>query len=72
MSMVTITIEDIPQSRVKVVSTPSFELMMKKTKFDALTSAEGYAITALNAIRAASKRIGAMVIPVPRVGNGRK
>lgn len=68
---VTITIEDSPGGKVKVVSQPSFELMMKKTKFDDLSSAEGYAVCALNAIRAASKKQGPMIIQVPKLWGNR-
>lgn len=57
MAKVIITIEDIPEGKVKVVSDPSFEIMAKRTlSGHDLTAAHGYALRALNAITDAAKQ----------------
>jgi len=66
MAKVTITIED-QGNKVKTVATPSAEFMLKKLKYGEMTSAEGYALCALNAISAASKKQGKLIISVPRI-----
>jgi hypothetical protein len=71
MAKVTFTIEDIPGGKVKVVMTPSAETLLQKIAShgpEALTAAEGYSFTAVNAIRTASKRQSNIIIPVPRIG----
>lgn len=70
MAKVVIVIED-QDGRVKTVSTPSFAYMASKLKHGEMTSAEGYAICALNAIREASKKMkqnsGKLIVPLPRI-----
>lgn len=68
MAKIVITIEDLPTKGVKVVAEPNFETMMKM-QFSGyeLTSAHGYALYALNAIRAESKRQGPTKFLIPRV-----
>lgn len=57
MAKITITIEDFPGDKVKVVSDPSFENMVKLAHNGSLlTAAHGYAFLALNAIRSESKK----------------
>lgn len=57
MAKITITIEDFPGDKVKVVSDPSFENMVKIAHNGSrLTAAHGYAFLALNAIREESKK----------------
>lgn len=72
MAKVTITIEDSPGGKVKCVMTPSAETLLKKIASHgphALTSAEAYAFTAINAVRAASKaQSSTIIVPVPRIG----
>jgi len=67
MAKITITIVDSPGGKVAVKVDPSYELMMKMTKAEQLTSAHGYALLALNAIREESKRRGPVNIKVPRI-----
>lgn len=56
MAKVTITIEDAPGGKVKVVAEPNFETMMQKhVSGNGLTAAQGYALAALNSIRMAAK-----------------
>lgn len=70
MARVTITIEDLPNGKVKIVADPSFEILTKITvNFSDLTSAQGYAIFALNQIRMASKA-GNINISVPKARRG--
>jgi hypothetical protein len=69
MAKITITLED-HLDKVKVVSDPNFETMIKmEVSGTALTSAHGYAIAALNAIRAHSKAPGPSKILIPRIGH---
>lgn len=69
MALVTITIEDTPDGRVRVVATPNFETMMQmNASGHSLTSAHGYALKALNAIRDESKRREPTRIWVPPLG----
>lgn len=57
MSKVTITIEDLPDGKVRTVCTPNFETMIQmQTSGHDLTPAHGYALKALNAIIQASKQ----------------
>lgn len=69
MAKVTITIEDIEGGKVKVKSDPTFETFMKKqVSGERLTSADGYAMSALNHIRAKSKeQQGIIKVGVPRI-----
>lgn len=67
MARVVITIEDI-DGKVKVVAEPNFETMLKMEVSGAgMTSAHGYAITALNAIRRESKKLEPTMIKIPRL-----
>ncbi len=56
MAKITIEIEDTPDGKVKVRSTPNFETMCAMDMSgNTLTAAHGYAFLALNAIRHVSK-----------------
>ncbi len=67
MAHVTITIEDMPGNKVKVVATPTIEAMVKmNVSGEPMTSAHGYAFLALNAIRQESKKQGPTQILIPR------
>lgn len=68
MSKIVITIEDTPNG-VKTVANPSFETMMHKLAAGyKLTSADAYALTAINAILKESKSSAPTKIYVPRIG----
>ncbi len=57
MAKVTIIIEDTPNGMVAVKAEPNFETMMKKNMSgNSLTSAEGYAVSALLHVRLAAKK----------------
>lgn len=71
MAKVTITIEDLPNGKVRTVSSPNFETMAKMAKAEALTSAHGYAITGLRAIHAASREQGNLIVKIPKLKHGR-
>lgn len=70
MARITITIEDTLDGHVTVRAEPNFETMMKmEDSGHKLTSAHGYALHALNQIRARSKEVGSQNrIMVPRLG----
>lgn len=69
MAKITISIEDSPVGGVKVVSTPSFEQMAQMINAgDPGTSAHGYALLALRAIREESKKNQPASILIPRIG----
>lgn len=70
MAKVIIEIEDkIIEGKVKTTLTPSVEDLLKKLDSGhGLTSAEGYALVAANAIREASNSVDPMRIPIPRLG----
>lgn len=70
MADVTIKIKDISGGKVEVLCDPNFETMMKiDISGSSLTAAHGYAIKALNAIRAASKEEGGkMEVGIPLIG----
>lgn len=68
MAKITITFEDIGE-KVKVTADPTFEMMMKKNLSGGQwTSAEGYALFALNQIREESKRRTPTKIIIPKLG----
>lgn len=68
MAKITIVVEDTPTGRVQVVCTPSFQIMMQMQVSGAgLTSAHGYALTALNSIMKESKSKCPTKILIPRV-----
>lgn len=70
MAKITITIEDLPGNKVKVVSDPTFEQMAKidLSGIADLTSGHAYALLALRAIREESKKQGPTPILIPRIG----
>ena len=71
MAKIIITIEDSTAGKVKVVSDPNFETMMKMHVSGAgLTAAHGYAFCALNAIREEAKKQTPLRIKIPRIGRG--
>lgn len=56
MAKVTLTIEDLPDGKVKVTSDPKMEVLIKmEVSGYGLSSAEGYAFACLNKIREISK-----------------
>ncbi len=64
---ITITIEDTPGNKVKVVATPTFETIMKMiVSGEDTTSAMGYALKCINTIREESQRQGPTKILIPR------
>lgn len=71
MAKVTITIEDLPNGKVRTISNPSFEIMARMAKSEALTSAHGYAITALKAVQEASHQQGSLIVKIPKLKPGR-
>lgn len=69
MAKIILTIEDGPGGKVRVTSNPSFETLMKKHRSGhELTSADGYALRAINAIMAESKSKEPTKILIPRLG----
>jgi hypothetical protein len=68
---ITITIEQVPGGAVKVVSDPSFETMARmELSGEGLSSANAYALIAINAIRKASKQADAekrgLIVEIPK------
>lgn len=64
MAKVIITIEDLPNGKVKTTFEPSIESLIKKTvSGHDYTSAEGYAMFVQRQIREISKKLGS-TIPV--------
>lgn len=71
MAKVTITIEDLPNGRVKAVAEPNYEFLMKVTvNSEDLSPAQAYGVVALNAIRDASKGKNPLKIIIPNVRKG--
>ena len=70
MALVTITVEDSPNGKVKVVADPSFETMAKmEISGHGLSSAHGYALVAINAIRKMSKeQSNDLIVSLPKIG----
>lgn len=70
MAKITITIEDSPDGRVKVVSNPSIETMLKmEVSGEKLTAAYGYAFNCLNTFRQISKsNEPSIIIKPPKLG----
>lgn len=67
MAKITLTIEDKPDDKVKVVVNPSMETIFKMIESgENLTSAYGYAVRAVNSIKEASDENGPNKIYVPR------
>lgn len=67
MAKITITIEDVGE-RVRVTADPTFEMMMKKNlQGGQWTSAEGYALLALNTLRDESKSRTPTKIIIPKL-----
>lgn len=69
MAKVTITIEDTPNGMVSVKAEPTFETMAKANMSgNGLTSAQGYAVSALLHVRlAAKKQKSSLGLTFPRV-----
>lgn len=69
MAKITITIEDTAQNKVKVVCNPTFETMAKMVVSggEDVTSAHGYAIKCINAVREESKLADPTKIWLPKV-----
>jgi len=69
MAKVTITITDLPGDKVEVICDPTFETMAKMNESGhPWTSAHGYALRALNAIRKAGKEKEPTLIHIPKLG----
>lgn len=70
MARVIITIEDAPDGTVKVVAEPSFmQIAQMEASGHKLTSAHGYAMRAMNAVRDASReQSNTLGIWIPKVG----
>lgn len=66
MASVTIVIEDAPDGTVSARPTPKLSYLLQKAKAGDITSAEGYAIFALNKIKEESKAQGSTIIKIPR------
>lgn len=67
MAKVTITFEDKVNGGVKVEATPSVEIMLQMVNSGAdLTPAQGYAFTALNAVRKAGRENAGHKILMPK------
>ena len=67
MAKITITIEDMPDGRVSTKAEPNFSFIAKlDITGHGLTPAHGYAMVALNAIRAASNAQGKIQVAIPR------
>jgi len=68
MAKVTMTFEDTGRGTVRIVSDPNFETMMKmEVSGQGLTSAHGYAIAAMNALRKKSKEVKDSGIIIPKL-----
>lgn len=69
MAKITITIEDLPNGKVKVVADPSFETMASMiVSGENMTSAHGYAMTCIKAVRQESKsKDPQTIIQLPRL-----
>jgi len=69
MARVIITIEDLPDGKVKVEANPNFMTMMQmKESGHEWTSAQGYALRMLNEAGKVSKGQSQNKIIVPRIG----
>lgn len=69
MAKITITIEDTPGDRVKIISAPTFDTMANMVNSgELMTSAHGYALRMIRAARDLSKETGPATILIPRVG----
>jgi hypothetical protein len=68
MALVKITLEDLPDGKVKIVSEPSMEVLMKRLeKISDLSPAEGYAYHALNTIWKTAKSKDPLKLLLPKV-----
>lgn len=67
MAKIVITIEDQEGGKVHCFSSPNFAEMMRDGE-GPLTAAEGYALLALNAIRAESKKKEGILLKLPKIG----
>lgn len=69
MAKIVITIEDLPNGKVKTSCNPNFETMIKMhVSGNNLTAAHGYALSALNKIVEESKNNCPTRILIPRIG----
>jgi len=69
VAKVVITIEDIPDNKVKITCDPSLEKMIQmELSGNNLTSAHGYAFKTLNEIRKESKVNGPTLLDIPKIG----
>jgi hypothetical protein len=69
VAKIVLTIEDVVGGKVRVVSEPSFESMMKmNASGEDLTAAHGYALVAINQIRRVAKeQDSSTLIKIPRL-----
>lgn len=69
MPKVTMTIEDLPDGKVKCVLNPSAETLLKKqASGHVLSSAEGYLIFCANKLRECANSQSNIIVKVPRIG----
>lgn len=69
MAKIIITVEDMPNGNVKIVSNPTFEEIAKKDlSGETLTNADGYAIAMLNRARQIGKSTESTnIIQIPKI-----
>jgi hypothetical protein len=68
MAKAIITIEDLPNGKVKVETNPSFEVLMKMDESgNGLTCAHGYLFSVINHIQRISKQNGPIIRQIPRL-----
>jgi hypothetical protein len=67
MATVTIVLTDLPENKVEVKATPTFESMIQQMDSGtALTSSQGYALAALNHIRREAQQKDPTKVWVPK------
>lgn len=67
MARIVITIEDLPNDKVKIEANPNFETMMAMDlSGQTLTSAHGYAFSALNHVRKIAQQ-NSIIREIPRL-----
>jgi hypothetical protein len=68
MSKVIIEIEDLPNDKVKITSTPNFETMMKMDiSGEGLSGCHGYAFSLLNHARKLAQQSSPIIREIPRL-----
>jgi hypothetical protein len=69
MAKITITVEDLPNGKVKIEAKPNYlEIMAKDISGNHLTAADGYALAMLNRAREVSRQNGPTnLVKIPRI-----